>query len=274
MLDLPVSDPGLVRDAAFGDRLRELEVDLLLNVHSLAIVAPEVLTAPRIGAFNLHPGPLPGYAGLNVPSWALAAGEREHGVTLHWMTAGIDEGDVAYRDRFPISERETGASLSARCARRGLSLVERLLGDAAADGPPREGQDLAAGRYLPPGPPHGGRLPWALPAASIERLVRAADFRPFASPWGSFGSRVGDREFGVLEAATTAMATDRPPGTVGARSGDDLLVAAGDEWLALRRVEIAGEGALPGAALEGLGECCDPGPPARSALGELGEPVA
>jgi UDP-4-amino-4-deoxy-L-arabinose formyltransferase/UDP-glucuronic acid dehydrogenase (UDP-4-keto-hexauronic acid decarboxylating) len=103
----------LVRDAAFADELRAERVELLLNVHSLHIVHAAVLSAPRIGCFNVHPGPLPEYSGLNAPSWAIVHGERAHGVTVHWMDAGIDTGDVAYEARFDVAPEETGYTLSA-----------------------------------------------------------------------------------------------------------------------------------------------------------------
>ena len=70
-LELPVRPPGLVTSGGFAETLRRENVDLLLNVHSLQLVAPDVLAAPAIGSFNLHPGPLPRYAGLDVPSWAI-----------------------------------------------------------------------------------------------------------------------------------------------------------------------------------------------------------
>jgi len=56
------------RAAKLARRFADEEVDLLLNVHSLHVVRPEVLRAPRIGSFNLHPGPLPRYAGLDAVS--------------------------------------------------------------------------------------------------------------------------------------------------------------------------------------------------------------
>ena len=71
-----------VKDPAFAEVIRDAEVDLLLNVHSLFVIKPEIVAAPRWGSFNLHPGPLPRYAGLNAPSWAIYRGERSHGVTL------------------------------------------------------------------------------------------------------------------------------------------------------------------------------------------------
>ena len=70
------------------------------------------VAAPTIGSFNLHPGPLPEYAGLNVPSWAIYEGERSHGVTLHWMDEGIDTGPIVWQERFDDRLDDTGLALS------------------------------------------------------------------------------------------------------------------------------------------------------------------
>src|SRR5918998_2167948 len=102
-LGVPVLEPALVRRPQFAARIEELAVDLLLNVHSLHLIDAAVLAAPRVGSFNLHPGPLPEYAGLSVPSWAIYRGERRHAVTLHWMAADVDAGHVAYEAELPIS---------------------------------------------------------------------------------------------------------------------------------------------------------------------------
>jgi UDP-4-amino-4-deoxy-L-arabinose formyltransferase/UDP-glucuronic acid dehydrogenase (UDP-4-keto-hexauronic acid decarboxylating) len=66
----------LVRDPKFAVQVRDERVDVVLNVHSLFLIRKEVLEAPRLGSFNLHPGPLPRYAGLNPVCWAIKAGDR------------------------------------------------------------------------------------------------------------------------------------------------------------------------------------------------------
>ena len=62
-LGLDVRDARLVRDPGLGGWLRDERVDVLLNVHSLYLVAEAVVEAPSIGSFNLHPGPLPTTSG-------------------------------------------------------------------------------------------------------------------------------------------------------------------------------------------------------------------
>jgi methionyl-tRNA formyltransferase len=119
-----------------------------------------------------------------VPSWAIYNGEREHGVTLHWMAAEVDAGHIAYSAEMPISERDTGLTLSTACVRDGLPLVERLLADADEGNIPTIRQDLAQRNWYGPKGPHGGRMPWTLPARQAVDLVRASDYGPFPSPWG------------------------------------------------------------------------------------------
>jgi methionyl-tRNA formyltransferase len=223
-----------VREPGFADELAGLSIELLLNVHSLYIVPQPVLSLPAHGAYNLHPGPLPEYAGLNAPSWAIYYGEQRHGVTLHRMEPGIDTGPIAFEERFAITAEDTGLSLSLRCAEKGLRLIERLL---AAD-PARlalSPQDPSRRRYFGRGVPQGGRIDWGAPARRIEAFVRACDFHPFASPWGSPIGAVGGCEVKVLKAALTGVSCDVQPGTVHVDRAGRTFVSTADEWLELRR---------------------------------------
>jgi UDP-4-amino-4-deoxy-L-arabinose formyltransferase/UDP-glucuronic acid dehydrogenase (UDP-4-keto-hexauronic acid decarboxylating) len=239
-----VFDAARVNDPACAEALRERKVDLLLNVHSLYIIHEALLRAPRIGAFNLHPGPLPRYAGLNAPSWAIYHGESEYGVTLHWMEPGIDTGSLAYQALFPIGEEETGLSLSARCIREGLPLLDQLVAQAADDaaGIPRIEQDLSQRSYfLRRKVPHRGRIDWTWPAAKVVRLVRAAYFHPFPSPWGHpRTSRTGER-LGVVKASLTGVACSEEPGRVAASdTRKSVRVACADEWIDVTLVSVEG----------------------------------
>jgi len=263
----------LVTQPSFAERLENLGVDLLLNVHSLHLVDAAVLAAPRIGSFNLHPGRLPEYSGLSAPSWALYNGERRSGVTLHWMAPRVDAGPIAYQRLFDIGSGDNGLSVSVACVRHGLPLVEELLSSAQRDPasiPARE-QDLSRRRYYPRAGPHGARLPWSLPARSLVDFVRASDYSPFRSPWGHPRTRRGDEELEVVQAATTATTAGAPPGTVGAEHENGVLVAAVDEWVLVERIRRGGYATAPAEALQ-AGSRLDPGPPVVTPLdrGEQG----
>jgi methionyl-tRNA formyltransferase len=236
---------NLVRDPRLGDRLRGERVDLLLNVHSLYVIDEEVLGAPRVGSFNLHPGPLPEYAGLNAPSWAIYHGERRHAATLHWMAAEIDAGPIAYEAVFEITADDTALSVSAKCVRHGVPLLERLLA-AAVEGPgavPAVEQDLSRRRYFGREVPHGGRVPWSLPARRVVDFVRACDYGPFPSPWGRPIARLDDREIAVRRASLAERPSDAAPGTIGELVETGVMVAAADDWVIVERVQAGGRSA-------------------------------
>jgi methionyl-tRNA formyltransferase len=238
-----------------ADSIRDLDADLLVNVHSLLVLGAELVRAPRVGSFNLHPGPLPEYAGLNAPSWAIYEGETTHAVTLHWMDPGIDTGPVAYRASVAIEEEDTGLSLTAKCVRHGVPLLLQLVADAARDPSsiPALEQDLRRRQYFGREVPNGGSVIWSAPARRVVRFVRAADYGPFDSPWGVPQARLGGRPIGIAKASLTGEKADQTPGTVGrSLEGGAVTVAAADEWVAVRRMWRDGGALRPS-------EVCSPG---------------
>jgi methionyl-tRNA formyltransferase len=248
----------LVKDAGFAEVVRSEKVDLLLNVHSLFVIKEEIVAAPRYGSYNLHPGPLPRYAGLNAPSWAIYRGERRHGVTLHRMLAGIDTGSIAYQALFDIEDNDTGFSVSAKCIKFGMELIKNLL-DAAAISPdqiPVIEQDFTLREYFGRGTPEEGWLDWSRPAREVFNFVRAADYSPFQSPWQTPRSRLGDEEIGFMKVALTGEASDEPPGTIGRRNGEAVRISCADEWIDVKKVLKRGKVAhaidllVPGSRLE------------------------
>jgi methionyl-tRNA formyltransferase len=231
------------RDPNFATHVRDAAVDLILNVHSMVVIRKEVLEAPRLGSFNLHPGPLPRYAGLNSVCWAIYRGETEHGVTLHKLVSEIDAGPIVFQETMAIDSEETGLTLTAKCVGVGLPLVGRLL-EAAAQGPtniPLVPQDLSKREYFGREVPAKGQLSWNLPARRIDNFVRASDFFPFPSPWGAPRTKRGDSTFGIAKVRLTGRQADVPPGTVGAQTREGVEVACADEWLVVRQIFSEGK---------------------------------
>jgi UDP-4-amino-4-deoxy-L-arabinose formyltransferase/UDP-glucuronic acid dehydrogenase (UDP-4-keto-hexauronic acid decarboxylating) len=240
----PASD---VRRPGAAALLRAQHVDLLLSIHCRYKVHADLLEVPTIGAYNLHPGPLPGCAGLHPTSWALYEGAKRHGVTLHGMTPDMDAGPIAFVDDFELQPDDTGLSVLMKSVQRGLRLVERLL-DLAERGEsiPARPQELARRRWFGAGPPDGGRLDWNCPALRVVDFVRACDYRPFPSPWGAPRCVAHGLDLAVLEAR---VAQGREGGSVAApgavrstsTSSGSVLVAAADAWVEVIEVEVSGE---------------------------------
>ena len=243
----------LVKDPAFADALRAERVDLLLNVHSLYVIATAVLAAPRYGSFNLHPGPLPRYAGLNAVSWAIYRGENSHGVTLHKMEPGIDTGALVFQTLFTIGEHDTALAVYTKCIREGVSLIGHLL-DILTHDPktiPLTPQDLTQREYFGKRAPDEGRINWARPAREIYNLVRACDYFPFASPWGHPRASCAGQEIALSKVRLSQRACDCAPGMLGERTTNSVAVACGDEWLWCEKLLIEGRSCNAAEVLRG-----------------------
>ena len=239
---LQVWPASRLTDPDFAAVLREHGVDILLNVHSLYVVHPDVLAALPLGGFNLHPALLPRYAGLYSVSWAIYHGEAEHGVTIHRMDPVVDTGPIAYQARFPIEANETGLSLSTKCVKAGVELMLRLA-DLAAEDPgsmPAVPQDLAMRRYFGRDVPQAGRIDWHRSATAVWNFIRACDYRPFPSAWGTPMTRAVGRDIGIVTATPTDEIAEEQPGTVRAATGPSVKIACADRWLSVHKVQFDG----------------------------------
>jgi methionyl-tRNA formyltransferase len=78
-----------------------VEYDYLISINNTHIIPKEYLLNAKL-ALNMHPAPLPEYAGLYCHYWALENGEDEFGATVHVMTPNVDGGDIVAQKRFMV----------------------------------------------------------------------------------------------------------------------------------------------------------------------------
>ncbi len=102
-----VLTPADVNDPAFIARLREIDPDLVISVSCPQVFGSELLAVPRLGCLNVHSSLLPRYRGMLPTFWVLAKGESGTGVTVHYMSPGIDEGGIVAQREIAISPEET-----------------------------------------------------------------------------------------------------------------------------------------------------------------------
>lgn len=108
----PVRD---VNAPEFLQRLRGLEIDLVVSVACPQIFRRELLALPPLGCINVHSGPLPRYRGMLPTFWVLYHHEPETAVTVHRMNARLDDGPIILQEAVPIEVGETQAGLMRRC---------------------------------------------------------------------------------------------------------------------------------------------------------------
>jgi len=120
---IPVLSADDVNERGFLDRLRAIEPDLVISVSCPQIFGTSLLGLPTLGCINVHSALLPQYRGMLPTFWVLAEGEERTGVTVHYMTPGIDGGESLAQEEVPIAGHETLRSLMRKCKTVAAGLV-------------------------------------------------------------------------------------------------------------------------------------------------------
>lgn len=95
-----------VNDASVIDMLAGFNPDLLISAAYPQILSKELLSLPRLGGVNFHPSLLPRYRGAHPHFWSIAKGEKVSGLSAHFMTDKIDDGDIVAQVEYPIAHLE------------------------------------------------------------------------------------------------------------------------------------------------------------------------
>lgn len=137
-LGIRVYEPASLRE--FAHSLQGEAFELFVLASYGRILPPELLALPRLGALNVHPSLLPKYRGATPIQTALRNGERETGVSIMLMDAGLDTGDVVLQERVPIEPEETYGELHDRLAMLGADLLADAIALAETGTLPRKPQ--------------------------------------------------------------------------------------------------------------------------------------
>ena len=181
------SKVNLLKEMKSSIHIKE-EIDFILSVFSPFIVEDEILKLSRFGGFNLHPGKLPEYAGLNPTSWSIYNNEQFHEVTLHKMTNIIDGGDIINSKKIEITKEETAISLINKSTIEGMNLIKEFfetISQKSINEIAMKKQDFKKRNYYSKINPLLNPLNWNFEIEEIDRIFRSTYFGPNLSPWGS-----------------------------------------------------------------------------------------
>ena len=143
----PLAGTRRVNDPASIERLHRWRPDVIVSVHfNQRIRGPVIALAPR-GVINVHGALLPRNRGLFPYFWALANGDAETGVTVHWIDEDFDTGPVLIQEALPVGADGTVFSLALKGATLGAALVERALHLIEAGRAPAVPQDAGRATY-------------------------------------------------------------------------------------------------------------------------------
>lgn len=236
-------------DKQYKDTLAQYEFDYLFSITHLAIIPDEVLALPKKGAINFHDGPLPRYAGLNTPAWAIMNEEEEYGISWHEITAGVDEGRILKQAMFNIAADETSLSINTKCFAAALDSFPELLNELVAGTQQAVNQDLSQRSYFGKfqRPARYGMIDWQQPASAIEALVRALDFGDYPNLLVCAKVSIDGTLYSVKSALAREQDTEEAPGTIVAMEEGQIDVATAEGILSLTQfTQLNGKVIAPG----------------------------
>ena len=235
---IEVFQPPTLRDADAQNKLRAVGAEAMI-VAAYGLILPQaVLDLPRLGCLNIHASLLPRWRGAAPIQRALLAGDRETGVCIMQMDAGLDTGPVLLAQSLTIAAEDSAASLHDKLA----DLGARLIVDALARLPlnpvaqPEHGATYAAKIEKAE-----ALLDWRQSAVALERQVRAFD------PFPGAAARWQGSPLKIWRAEVIPDAGGGEPGTVLAVDRSGIVVATGDGALRLSELQKAGGKRLPAA---------------------------
>ena len=233
-LGLPVAQPASLRnnDEALA-LLKAQDADVMV-VAAYGLILPQtVLDTPRYGCLNIHGSLLPRLSGAAPIQRAIEAGDKETGICIMQMDAGLDTGAVVSEHRYPIKSDETSASayavLTELGARAIVADLQQLAQNRSLSATPQAEDGVTYAQKLSK---EEAKINWQEPAEVIERKIRA--FNPAPTAWTLWQ----DAPLKIWRAEVIEQSGR--PGEVLSFSSDGLVVACGDQALRITELQPAG----------------------------------
>ena len=230
-LKLRLEKPLSLKDTVVQEVLRKAYADVMVVAAYGRLLPQAILDIPRYGCLNIHGSLLPRWRGAAPVQRAIEAGDTETGIAIMQMDAGLDTGRVLQEHRVAIAPDDTAATLFGKLAELGATAIVDALADL---------RQLSATPQATEGVTYANKIDkaeapidWRLPAAEIERRIRAFD--PFPGCETRVGSeRVKIWRAGVIEDDAPGVA----PGTVVRADAKTLAVKCGQhqlQWVTVQK---------------------------------------
>ncbi len=242
-VDIPVLQPTKIKTEEFHDQLAAYKPDLIVVIAYGRILPKALLDLPSLGCINLHGSILPRHRGAAPIQWAVISGDKEVGVTIIQMNEGMDTGDMLLKSTITPSADETAGSLFTKLAKLGTpALLDAIAGLKNKTISP-EPQDHNQATEAPMLKKDDGLVDWNRPANEIECLIRGLD------PWPNAFSFLNGKRIKFFAPEVFHQTSDQNPGTIIRAGKDGLLVAASENCVLIKEVQLEGKKRMPVEAL-------------------------
>jgi methionyl-tRNA formyltransferase len=233
---IPVRSPLSLKSEDEQMAFAALDLDVAIVVAYGLILPKPILSSPRLGCLNLHASLLPRWRGAAPIQRAIMAGDKETGVMVMQMEAGLDTGPVLMGERIKIEADSTSGSLHEDLSKRGAKLMTTAL-DALADGKLKAEPQAAEGvTYAHKIEKTEARIDWTNSAATLDAHIRG--LTPFPGAYFEVPGKNAAERIKVLRAVP--VAGKAAPGEI-LSCERGLTIACGQGALKLVEIQRAGK---------------------------------
>jgi methionyl-tRNA formyltransferase len=228
-------------DGVAREQTSALKPDILVSFAYGTIFGPKYLALFPLGGINIHPSLLPRYRGPTPIPAAIFNRETVTGITVQWLAAEMDRGDILAQEEVPLTGRETTASLSAIMAQKAARLLSATLRGIAGGTLRGRPQDHGAATYCSLIEKKDGQIDWSRSAVEIDAQIRAYN------PWPLSWTNHAELQLFILKAEALDGADNAAafPGQVLGKDKDKgILIQTGKGILAVSELQYRTKKAL------------------------------
>lgn len=240
---IPVYQPVTFKDGAATELLRTLAPELLVVVAYGRILPQTFLDVAKYGSINVHGSLLPKYRGAAPIQWAVLNGDKTTGVSVQYMAAAMDAGDVIASRETEIGEFETSGELFDRLKTLGAELLVETVRKIASGDVVRVPQNEADATYTKMLHKEMCPIDWNKSPREIVKHICGLD------PWPVATAELGGVSFRVFGAEYTDTKTALAPGKIVSAGKAGIEVACGSgQTLRITEIQAAGKKRMSAAA--------------------------
>ena len=236
---IPVYQPKSLRKPETQAELTALHADVMVVVAYGLILPQTVLDAPTYGCLNVHGSLLPRWRGAAPVQRAIWAGDKQTGVTIMQMDAGLDTGDMLHKVFCDIDLQDTSADLYHKLAEIAPNALIEVLNHLTDGTFIAEPQDGTQSNYAEKLSKEEAKLDWQLSAAQLERNIRA--FNPWPMAYLQLTDEQGNPQTLKVYQATVLPSVSQTPGTIISADKNGIQIATADGVLNLLQLQPAGK---------------------------------
>jgi len=230
---LPVIQPeSLKKSSPEKERLLATPCDFLVVVAFGQILPDEVLNHPRIAPLNVHASLLPAYRGAAPIQRCIIEGDEKTGVTIQWMIAALDQGDILYQLPCEILEDDTSQTLHDRLKEMGATALIETLKLFEEDKVVRRSQDARIGTYAMKLTKAESLIKFDQQAFLVHRAIMGLN------PWPSAECRLQGKILKIHRSRFLPRQATAEPGTIIETNDSEIVVACHQGCVSLLEVQL------------------------------------